>query len=81
MDDVAGLEVYSTTDLIDELARRSTAVVVAICRPAEGEATKEHTCCSYRGGLNTALGLADRLKANLRDIAINGDPEDDDDGE
>lgn len=73
------LELTPTDDLIAELFRRHSAVLIVLQAPVK-TTTEDDTTLNYSGGLNTALGLAMRASGVLTNKAAKSmrDTEDDD---
>lgn len=72
------LELATTDDLIAELFRRHTAVVIVRVFPVKTTDTQEDTLIDYCGGINTAIGLSERARAMLVNDVVkrHGRPED-----
>lgn len=78
------LALASTEDLIHELCRRHSAVLIVTERPAETDPAESETRVCWDCGLNMALGLAARATMRVKqEIAIRTltAEEDDDDGQ
>lgn len=77
------LALAPTEDLVAELARRHTGLLVVMERPAEDGGDRTETNIQWKGGVNLALGLARRAQFSVqREIALAMiEDEEDDDGE
>lgn len=76
------IELIPTDDLVAELFRRHSAVLIVRQMPVK-TTTEDDTMIDYCGGLNTALGLGMRATSVLTNRASKSmvDPKEDDDGE
>jgi len=61
---VSDLELTPTDDLIDELFRRHSAVLIVRQMPVK-TTNQDDTLIDYCGGLNTAIGMATRASGVL----------------
>lgn len=66
--DEISLNEATTDQIIDELAKRSDALVFA--RTASLTAGTEEFLSYYRGGLTAGIGLCERLKSRLIGLAM-----------
>lgn len=65
---MSDLELASTQDLVTELQRRHSATLVVL--EAKVKTTdQDDTILAYSGGLNTALGMAERARSTFTDKA------------
>lgn len=72
------LSIVGTHDLLAELARRFSAILVVTERPAEHGADQTETSVWWRGGMNHALGLALRARMSIQTDIMRSTLEDED---
>jgi hypothetical protein len=73
------LTFVTTEELIDELIKRHKALIIVRELASPTGSGRTQTFYEYAGGLNTALGLAERARADIVETALQEGPIDEDD--